>query len=641
MLSSFFKHRILFLLLTALFVCGAPLASAQTTEFTYQGNLVDNSIPANGNYDFEFRLFAVSTAGTPIGTRTRLNVAVTNGGFTVRLDFLPAAFNGADRFLEIGVKSAGSPDPFTMLSPRQQITYAPYSFRSLNAETADTAVLAMNSNQLGGIVANQYVLTSDSRLSDARPPTGGSPNYIQNNPVLPQPANFNINGNGIIGANLTVNGLLNASLPPDDSSYIQNNVSRQSGIVHFNISGNGLLGGTLFAVGAINSSTQYNILGNRVLGIGGNDSLFVGVGAGANNMDDSFFGKDNSFFGRNAGNANTGGLRNSFFGRDAGLENTGGSFNSFFGFEAGRDNSLGDYNAYFGLQAGQRSNGSNNAYFGYLVGGADIGSGENAFFGARAGDENTTGRNNTFVGYKAGGLDLACPFVCNGNSTGSRNTFIGNAAGWGNTSGNNNTIIGSFADVSAEDLNHATAIGANATVGTSATIVLGRSTGDDTVLVPGKLQIDTLGTTGSDHLCINASNRVAACSSSLRYKTHLAPYRNGLDILNRLSPISFTWKDSGMRDVGFGAEDIEKINPLLVTYNKQGQVEGVKYDRINVVLVNAIKEQQKQIEELKSIKAENVELKAIKAENAQLKAQLAAMLTRLERLERKQGGELK
>jgi len=53
--------------------------------------------------------------------------------------------------------------------------------------------------------------------------------------------------------------------------------------------------------------------------------------------------------------------------------------------------------------------------------------------------------------------------------------------------------------------------------------------------------------------------------------------------------------------VGLGAEDVEKIDSLLVTYNKQGQVEGVKYDRINVVLINAIREQQAQIDSLMKI----------------------------------------
>ena len=51
-----------------------------------------------------------------------------------------------------------------------------------------------------------------------------------------------------------------------------------------------------------------------------------------------------------------------------------------------------------------------------------------------------------------------------------------------------------------------------------------------------------------------------------------------------------------MHDLGFGAEDVAAVNPLLVNYNKDGQVEGVKYDRLSVLFVNAFKEQQKQIE---------------------------------------------
>ncbi len=51
-----------------------------------------------------------------------------------------------------------------------------------------------------------------------------------------------------------------------------------------------------------------------------------------------------------------------------------------------------------------------------------------------------------------------------------------------------------------------------------------------------------------------------------------------------------------MHDLGLGAEDVAAVEPLLVTYNKDGQVEGVKYDRVGVVLLNAVKEQQTQIE---------------------------------------------
>jgi hypothetical protein len=69
-----------------------------------------------------------------------------------------------------------------------------------------------------------------------------------------------------------------------------------------------------------------------------------------------------------------------------------------------------------------------------------------------------------------------------------------------------------------------------------------------------------------------------------------------MSFVNKLRPISFDWKDGGMKDVGFGAEDVARVDPRFVTYNSAGQVEGVKYDRLSVAFVNAFKEQQIQIE---------------------------------------------
>ncbi|HLM60668.1 MAG TPA: tail fiber domain-containing protein, partial [Pyrinomonadaceae bacterium] len=69
-----------------------------------------------------------------------------------------------------------------------------------------------------------------------------------------------------------------------------------------------------------------------------------------------------------------------------------------------------------------------------------------------------------------------------------------------------------------------------------------------------------------------------------------------LDLIKRLRPISYEWKEGGGADVGFGAEDVAKINQLFTVFGKDGQVEGVKYDRFSVLFVNAFKEQQLQIE---------------------------------------------
>jgi hypothetical protein len=220
-----------------------------------------------------------------------------------------------------------------------------------------------------------------------------------------------------------------------------------------------------------------------------------------------------------------------------------------------------------------------------------------------AGVSNTEGYFNSFVGMHSGYV----------NTTGYYNSFVGFQAGYTNTTGNNNTIMGTYADVSSNNLSFATAIGAYATVSTSNTIALGRSDGSDKVRIYG------LGAAGSAHLCRNANNEVSTCSSSLRYKTNIAPYSSGLGLLQRLRPIHFEWKDGGMKDIGFGAEDVAAAEPLLVTYDDKGRVEGVKYDRISTVLVNAVKEQQAQIEtqqtQLKQQQAQ------IEAQQQQLKQQ--------------------
>jgi len=119
---------------------------------------------------------------------------------------------------------------------------------------------------------------------------------------------------------------------------------------------------------------------------------------------------------------------------------------------------------------------------------------------------------------------------------------------------------------------------------------------------------------------------IAICnSSSLRYKKNLAPFREGMEILNRLRPISFTWKANGSRDFGLGAEGVAKVEPLLDTHNDKGEIEGVKYDRLNVVLINAVKEQQQQIER------QQKQIATLLTSNAALNARLRGVEKALKR----------
>jgi hypothetical protein len=110
-------------------------AFAQSTLFTYQGRLNVNTGLANGSYDLRFAVFDAATNGVQQGnTLTNLAVPVSNGSFTVALNF-GNQFNGADRWLEISVRTNGA-SAFALLSPRQALTATPYAVRAASAGTA-------------------------------------------------------------------------------------------------------------------------------------------------------------------------------------------------------------------------------------------------------------------------------------------------------------------------------------------------------------------------------------------------------------------------------------------------------------------------------------------------------------------------
>ncbi|MDQ7029822.1 MAG: hypothetical protein Q9O62_08615 [Ardenticatenia bacterium] len=110
------------------------IAAPVGTAFTYQGRLTDGGSPANGAYDFQFKLYDAATGGSQVGsTVTKDDVAVSDGLFTVDLDFGSGAFDGNARWLEIGVRPGGSTGAYTTLSPRQALTATPYALFALAA----------------------------------------------------------------------------------------------------------------------------------------------------------------------------------------------------------------------------------------------------------------------------------------------------------------------------------------------------------------------------------------------------------------------------------------------------------------------------------------------------------------------------
>jgi len=109
---------------------------AQGTAFTYQGQLWNNGHPASGTYNLTFSLFNANVGGVAIaGPATDSAVNITNGLFTVLIDFGPGALNSATNWLEIEVKTNGA-KASTTLAPRQRLTPVPYAIYAVGASAA-------------------------------------------------------------------------------------------------------------------------------------------------------------------------------------------------------------------------------------------------------------------------------------------------------------------------------------------------------------------------------------------------------------------------------------------------------------------------------------------------------------------------
>ena len=121
------KIGVLSLVLVCSFTC-LDSAFAQGTAFTYQGQLLTTNGPAHGLYDFTFALYNASSGGSQAGsTITEAGQFVTNGLFTVTMDFGAGIFNGTAYWLQIGVRTNGAAS-FTALTLRQELTPAPMRF---------------------------------------------------------------------------------------------------------------------------------------------------------------------------------------------------------------------------------------------------------------------------------------------------------------------------------------------------------------------------------------------------------------------------------------------------------------------------------------------------------------------------------
>lgn len=177
------------------------IAHAQGTAFTYQGRLNSSNSPASGTYNFAFELFTVPLGGFPMGPEVLANgVAVTNGLFTVALDFGSSPWNGQTNWLLIQVETNGAAS-YTSLFPRQQLTPAPYAIYS---ELASNLTGTLPIGQVSGTVPVAQLPAAVVTNTEPGVTLGGTFNGALNGTH---------NGNGLALTNLNASNLAGGVVP--------------------------------------------------------------------------------------------------------------------------------------------------------------------------------------------------------------------------------------------------------------------------------------------------------------------------------------------------------------------------------------------------------------------------------------------
>jgi hypothetical protein len=243
---------------------------------------------------------------------------------------------------------------------------------------------------------------------------------------------------------------------------------------------------------------------------------------------------------------NSSNTTNTAFGRETLSSNVSsgaiiGTYNTAIGFRTLRSNTSGNFNTASGTSALRGNTTGNN----------NTGTGESALF------SNTTGSNNTAIGMNA----------LQNNETGTLNTAIGFDAGVSSSN---------------KDLTNTTAIGNGARVTASNTIQLGNAS------------VTTIG------------GQVAwTAASDSRIKKNIVNSNYGLSTVLKLRPVEYNLISNDLKQVGFIAQEVQKLVPEVVTGKEgdlsKGEILGITYSNLVPVLTKAIQEQQKQIEELKAL----------------------------------------
>ncbi len=627
----------------------------------FSGTVKDlNGNPLAGVVGITFALYSEQTGGAALWLETQNVTADSNGRYVALLgstkpDGLPTELFTTEQARWVGVQVSGQEE-----QPRMLLVSAPYALKAGDAETVGglpPSAFVLNTPVSGSGGRMNNGVPSSPSSSRAVPPsssdvttTGGTVNKIPlfttatniQNSILTQTGTTAVSAAG----NLTATGIVTGS-----SFQIGSNLFAFGSYTN----ANAFLGfaGNSKTTGSNNTASGENALHSNTTGVSntasGNAALYSNTG-----------GYNNAASGNYALYSNTTGSYNTASGTDALYFNTTGTNNVAGGYRSLYSNTTGSYNNAYGNQAlyanttgGDNTASGDRALYANTTGFGNTASGEVALYhntsgyantatGSSALYTNTTGNNNTAIGEVA----------LNSNTTGSNNTASGSNAMYFNNTGSQNTATGvealqlndtgSYNTVSGYQALQFNKTGSNNTASgyqalfsnegnnnTAVGYLAGFSVGSGSnnidignqgaTLDSGAIRIGTAGTQTSAFIAgiygaatsvnnavpvlIDSNGNLGTVSSSRRYKEDIQDMGEASAGLMRLRPVTFRYKKpfaDGSQPMQYGliAEEVAEVYPDMVARSADGQIETVKYQLLDPMLLNEVQRQQAEIREL-------------------------------------------
>jgi hypothetical protein len=324
---------------------------------------------------------------------------------------------------------------------------------------------------------------------------------------------------------------------------------------------------------------------------------YVNTAIGAYALQSDTIANNNTAIGYSALDATTTGGDNTATGAYA-LFNTTGTFNTATGDAALYDNITGSYNTAFGAEAMQFNT---LGYYNTAIGYQSLGS--NA-----TGGQTNIGYYNTAIGSQSLGF----------NTTGDYNIAVGyNAAA--NVSGGHSNNIHIGTEGASTD-NGVIRIGGNTALGDPATQTQFYASG-----------IGNANVSGVPVVVNTSTGQLGVASSSRRFKEDIQDMSDASDGLMRLRPVTFRYKqpfDDGTKPIQYGliAEEVAEVYPDLVAHSADGQIETVKYQVLDPMLLNEVQKQNHHAEQQdETIRRQEEQVVKQQEQIRSLEARLAAL----------------